>query len=175
MKSSPTTAPSSPTTSIPAAWADRGETIIRKTSRLLTGGATEKRVRAEGDLGFARYRSLNRSGIRCLSTLRPYRPHMNPGYTLLSAHSIQNHPRQVHAVGDHGGETRRRAAYIRVSREANGRYDRGGNDQCRLHSRLLLHLFPPGLPLARNRSLHFAHQCTAVRTGLGPSLNERFP
>jgi hypothetical protein len=28
-----------PITSIPAAWAERGRTIIRKTSRLFTGGA----------------------------------------------------------------------------------------------------------------------------------------
>ena len=84
-----------------------------------------------------------------------------------TAHSIQNHSRQAHALGHHGGETRRRAAYIRVPRQTNGRYDRGGNDQCRLHSRLLLHLLRPGLPLPRNCSLHFAHQCTTDRTGLG--------
>jgi hypothetical protein len=32
---------------------------------------------------------------------------------------------------------------IRVAREANGRYDRRGNDQCRLHSRLFSHLLRP--------------------------------
>jgi len=95
--------------------------------------------------------------------------------TLLAADPIQDHPRQVHAVGHHGGETGRRAAYIRVAREANGRYNRGGNDQCRLHARLLLHLLRPGLTLARNGSLHLAHQCTEVRTGLGPSLYETLP
>jgi hypothetical protein len=43
-------ATSYPTTSIPAAWAVHGETTILKISRLFTGGATEKRDRAEGDL-----------------------------------------------------------------------------------------------------------------------------
>ena len=36
-------------------------------------------------------------------------------------------------------------------------------------------LLRPGLPLARNGSLHFTHQCTTDRTGLGPSLYESFP
>jgi hypothetical protein len=49
--------------------------------------------------------------------------------------------------------------------QTNGRYDRGGNDQRQLHSRLLLHLLRPSLPLPRNRSLHFTHQCTTDRTG----------
>src|SRR6266702_1273291 len=51
MKDSPTTPTSCPTTSIPAAWEERGGTIIRKTSRLFTGGATGKRDRVEGDVG----------------------------------------------------------------------------------------------------------------------------
>ena len=93
----------------------------------------------------------------------------------LSAHSIQNHSRQVHALGHHSCQTRRRPAYIRVPGQTNGRYDRGGNDQRRLHSRLLLHLLRPSLPLPRNSSLHFTHQCTTDRTGLGPSLYESFP
>jgi hypothetical protein len=38
-----------PITSIPAAWAERGETIIRTTFKQSTGGATEKRVRAGCD------------------------------------------------------------------------------------------------------------------------------
>ena len=90
-------------------------------------------------------------------------------------HSIQNHSRQVHALGHYSCQTRRRPAYIRVPGQTNGRYDRGGNDQRRLHSRLLLHLLRPSLPLPRNRSLHFTHQCTTDRTGLGPSLYESFP
>ena len=45
----------------------------------------------------------------------------------LSAHSIQNHPRQVYALGHDSRETSRRAAYILVLRQTNGRYDRGGN------------------------------------------------
>ena len=55
---SPITATSCPTTSIPAAWAERGETIILKTSRLSIGGAMGKRDRAEGDLWPVRYISL---------------------------------------------------------------------------------------------------------------------
>ncbi len=50
MDSSPITATWYPTTSIPGAWTELGETIILKTSRLSTGGATGKRDRAEGDL-----------------------------------------------------------------------------------------------------------------------------
>ena len=50
-RGSPSTATWCPTTSIPAAWAERGGTIIRTTSRLSTGGATEKRGRAEGNAG----------------------------------------------------------------------------------------------------------------------------
>ena len=65
--------------------------------------------------------------------------------------------------------------WIGVPRQANGRDDRGSNDQSRLHARLLFHLLRPGHPLPRNCSLHLAHQCTAVCTGLGPSLYERFP
>jgi hypothetical protein len=88
----------------------------------------------------------------------------------MSAHSIQNHSRQVHAFGHYGGETRRRAAYIRISRKTNGRNDSGGNDHCRLHSRLLLHLLHPGLAFPRNCPLHFAHQSTTDRAGSEPSL-----
>ena len=145
-----------PITSIRSA--AHGETITRRTFRLPTGGATEKRAQAGRDCG-----SIN-NRLRLSSLLIG-----------LSTHSIQNHSRQVHALGHHGGETRRRAAYIRVPRQTNGRYDRGGNDQRRLHSRLLLHLLRPSLPLPRNRSLHFTHQCTTDRTGLGPSLYESFP
>ena len=52
-RGSPTTATWCPTTSIPAAWGEHGGTTIRTTSRLSTGGATGKRVRAECDLGLA--------------------------------------------------------------------------------------------------------------------------
>jgi hypothetical protein len=94
---------------------------------------------------------------------------------LLPAHSIQNHSRQAHALGHDGGETRGRSADIRVTGQANGRNDRGGNDHCRFHSRLLLHLLRPGLPLTRNGPFHFARQSTTDRTGLRPSLNDRLP
>jgi len=43
--SSQITATSFLTTSIPAAWEGHGETIIRKTSRLSTGGAMVRKVR----------------------------------------------------------------------------------------------------------------------------------
>src|SRR5208282_5656495 len=49
--------------------------------------------------------------------------------------------------------------------QTNGRYDRGGNDQRQLHSRLLLHLLRPSLPLPRNSSFHFTHQRTTDRAG----------
>jgi hypothetical protein len=39
----------------PAAWEEHGETIIRTTFRLSTGGATERRDRAEADLGHRAY------------------------------------------------------------------------------------------------------------------------
>ena len=53
--SSRTTATSYPTTSIPAAWEEHGETTIRRTFRQSTGGATGKRDLAEGDLRPVRY------------------------------------------------------------------------------------------------------------------------
>lgn len=55
------------------------------------------------------------------------------------------------------------------------RNNRGGNDPCRLHLRLLFHLLRRGLPLARNCSLHFLHQSATERTGWGPSLYETLP
>ena len=55
MKSSPTTLTSYPTTSALAAWAERGEMTIRTTFRLSTGGATEKRDRAEADAAIRRF------------------------------------------------------------------------------------------------------------------------
>ena len=69
MRSSPTTATLCPTTSIPVVWEERGETTIRTTSRLSTGGATGKRGRAEGDVGAVRNRSLIRQCLsECLKT-----------------------------------------------------------------------------------------------------------
>jgi hypothetical protein len=47
----PITVTSYPTTSALAEWEERGETIIRKTFRPSTGGATEKRDRLEYDAG----------------------------------------------------------------------------------------------------------------------------
>ena len=55
-RGSPSTATWCPTTSIPVVWEVRGETIIRKTFKLSTGGATGKRDRAEGNAGALRYR-----------------------------------------------------------------------------------------------------------------------
>jgi hypothetical protein len=106
--------------------------------------------------------------------LCPYRTRTE-GITSRSSHAIQDHSRQVDALGRDSGETRGRAADIRVPRQTNCRNDRGGDDHCRLHSSLLLHLFRPSLSLPGNRSLHFTHQCTTDRTGFGPSLYESFP
>ena len=75
--------------------------------------------------------------------------------TSLSAHSVQNHACQTHAFGHYGSETRRRAADIWVPCEANRGDDRRRDDHCRLHSRLLLHMLRPGLPLTCNRPFHF--------------------
>lgn len=41
--------------------------------------------------------------------------------TSLSADTIQDHSRQVHAFGYHGDEARRRTAYVRVPRQTDGR------------------------------------------------------
>jgi hypothetical protein len=44
-----------------------------------------------------------------------------------------------------------------------------------VHSRLLLHLLRPGLPLPRNRSLHFTHQSITDRTVCGPVCTRDCP